>query len=195
MSLFEAPSPALVAALVRAQPLALVVSGGGESHHVTPLPLVPQIGLDGVITGFIGHFARRNPQVAAIEADPRALILFQGANGYIPPRAVSRASWAPTWNYAVAQFETAITLVPEGAATSIDILMEAVETSDWRPATHIPERQAAMMAHVVAFHARVIAQKAKFKLGQDENPTDFSQIVDWLGADPLADWMRRAREA
>jgi len=193
MTPFDAPDPALIAALVQERPLALLVSGGPGGFHVTPLPLLPRYDAAGGIASFEGHFARRNPQVEALRADPHAFAIFQGPQRYIPADTVADPDWVPTWNYVVAQFDVEIAFVPEDNRGSVDRLVERLEPGGWRPATHVPHRHEGMLAHVVAFEARVHRAGAKFKLGQDERTGHWNQIVDWLGGDPLADWMRRAR--
>lgn len=193
MKPYDAPSPGLIAAFVESQKLALIVSHSPSGVLTTPLPLIAHLDDSGHIARFEGHFARRNPHVEMLETHPRALLLFQGAHRYIPTGAVSDPAWVPTWNYMLAQFEVDIALTPLETRAAVDRLVDAVEPGDWRPATHIPQRHAPMLARIVAFDARVIRTSAKFKLGQDENPADWHEIVDWLGDDPLAIWMKRAR--
>lgn len=193
MTPFSNPRPDQLASLVSAYPLALVISDGPEGYAVTPLPLIAIKITDGAIAEFEGHFARRNRQVAMLQDDPRALLVFQGPHRYIPPDVVADPDWAPTWNYAIAQFEVEIRFTPEQTRASVERLMDHTGPQDWRPATHIPGRYAAMLDHIVAFRARVVRSSAKFKLGQDEQPAAFSNILDWLGDEPLADWMRGAR--
>ena len=46
---------------------------------------------------------------------------------------------------------------------------------------------------IVPFEARVVEQRAKFKLGQDEREAVFSEITEALGrsdSDALLAWMR-----
>lgn len=192
MTPFVPAGPADVAAMARAQPLALVVSGGAGEHAVTPLPLLVETDADGAVTGFFGHFARSNRQVAMIEAEPRALILFQGPQAYVPPAWVSDPTWAPTWNYALARFEVEIRLVPEENERSIVELAQALEGDRWTPAEMGP-RFHAMLPRIVAFRARVTASEAKFKLGQDERDQTFGEIVEALGDGPLTTMMKAAR--
>jgi transcriptional regulator len=193
---FDTPPPELVASLVRAQPLALLISGAPGRSMTTPLPLIAtRTAADGTITEFEGHIARRNPHTARLEEDPAALLIFQGPNRYIPAAAVTDAAWAPTWNYAIAQFEVEIMFTPEATRASVERLLDRLDPHDWRPATRIPERYEAMLRQIVAFRAQVTRASAKFKLGQDERPAAFDDIVGWLGDDPLATWMRQARDA
>lgn len=196
-SKFSPGSPADVAAFVRAQMLALVVSHGPEGYATTPLPLLPETNEAGEIVEFFGHFARDNPQAAMVRDQPRALILFQGPHAYIPPAWVSTPGWAPTWNYAVAQFEVDIRLLPQENDRAIAELVNVLEgrEADAWTVEAMGDRYAKMLPHIVAFRATVIRAEAKFKLGQDESATAFEEIVAALGDTPLSQMMRAARQS
>ncbi len=193
---FSPGSPADVAAFVRAQMLALVVSHGPGGYATTPLPLLPETDDAGEVIEFFGHFARANPQVAMVRDRPRALILFQGPQAYIPPAWVSTPGWAPTWNYAVAQFEVDIQLRPQEndrAIAELVNVLEGREPDGWTIEA-MGDRYARMLPHIVAFRATVVRAQAKFKLGQDESDTAFDEIVTALGDTPLSQMMRAARQ-
>ena len=192
MSLFDA-EPQDVEALVAAYPLAWVVSGGPADFAATPLPLLGETDAEGRIISLFGHFARSNPQVAALERDPRATILFQGPHGYISPTLVSNPTWGPTWNYAVARFDVDVAFVPAETGDSVWRLAEAVEKDRpprWTPAA-MGARYDELIQHIVAFRATVRSTSARFKLGQDERRETFGEIVAGLGEGDLAAWMRR----
>lgn len=194
MTPFDSPAPVQVTALVRAQPLALLISDSLDGFTTTPLPLmVSETDATGAIVEFEGHIARRNDHVAILEANPRALALFQGPHRYIPAGAVANPSWAPTWNYAVAQFELELRFTPDDTRASVERLLDTLGPDNWRPSTHIPERYDAMLRQIVAFRARVTRASAKFKLGQDERPAAFANIIAWLDDDPLAALMMSVR--
>lgn len=192
MSVFDA-EPQDVVALIAAYPLAWVVSGGPTDFAATPLPLIAETGGDGLIVSLFGHFARSNPQVALLERDPRATILFQGPQGYISPTLVSNPTWGATWNYAVARFEVDIAFVPEETGDAVWRLAEAVEKDRpprWTPAA-MGARYDELIKHIVAFRATVRTASARFKLGQDERRETFDEIVAGLSDSELAAWMTR----
>ncbi|WP_235364665.1 FMN-binding negative transcriptional regulator [Sphingomonas sp. ERG5] len=193
---FSPKSPADVTDFVRAQMLGLVVSDGPGGYAMTPLPFLPQVGPAGEVVEFFGHFARANPQVAMVRDRPRALILFQGPHAYVPPAWVSTPGWAPTWNYAVAQFEVDIRLLPEENDRAIAELVSALEgrEPDGWTVEAMGDRYASMLPHIVAFRATVVRAQVKFKLGQDESATAFEEIVVALGDTPLSRMMRAARQ-
>lgn len=183
-----------VLALVREHPLAWIVCREGDAP-ATPLPLLAECGGDGRIVALFGHVARRNPQVAALQAAPRALVLFQGPQGYVPPRLVSNPTWGPTWNYAVARFDVRIEFVPDETDAALERLAAHLEAGRGDPWTvdRMGARYDQLRRHIVAFRAHVERLHATFKLGQDELPGTFEEIVAGHGDPALVKWMRRTR--
>jgi transcriptional regulator len=183
-----------IADLIAAYPLAWVVSRSGEgASAATPLPLLAVADDEGRIVKLIGHFARRNPQVAVLEGDPRALILFQGPHGYVSPSWIADRTWAPTWNYAVIRIEADIRFDPELTDRALEDLvkrMEAGRPNAWSIAD-MGERYARLRTGIVAFEAHVRRLDHKFKLGQDERPEVFTQILAHSEDPELVRWMRR----
>ena len=194
MSPFQPRQDADIAALIDAYPLAWVLSGSTGKMAATPLPLLAETDADGSTISLFGHFALSNPHVAQLQANARATILFMGPNGYIAPRLVSNPSWGPTWNYAVLRFETELRFVPEETDESVRRLaafLERDRPDPWTPDDMGP-RRAELAKRIVAFRARVIETHARFKLGQDENPQTFDEIVAGLDDAALAAWMTRS---
>ena len=185
---FAPNSPADIAKLIADYPLAWVIS---RDFQATPLPLMVETDANGVIVSLIGHFARRNPQVDALVADPSALILFQGPEGYISPRFVSKSAWGPTWNYAVARFDVAIEFVPDEFDVAIRHMAAHLEHGQRDPwvVEDMGPRYAELRRYIIGFRAHVRHTHATFKLGQDEDETSFAEITAALGDTPLARWM------
>ncbi|MET0336743.1 MAG: FMN-binding negative transcriptional regulator [Caulobacter sp.] len=177
---------------VQDQILGLVIGGEGAAH-VTPLPLLAIRDEQSEVVEFFGHFGRSNPQIAALQADPRALVVFMGPHAYVSPTWISKPKWGPTWNYALAYFEVEIRFLPEENDKALAALVNAMEQGRWA-VDRLEERYEELAPHILAFRARVVRQTAKFKLGQDETPTTFGEILAHLGASPLADLMRKTRE-
>lgn len=177
-----------IADLIAANPLAWIVSPGAPESAATLLPLLAECDGEGRVVALFGHFAKANPQVAVLERDPRALILFQGPQAYVAPKLVSKPDWGPTWNYASAWFETELRFVPEETRSSVDRLAAALEAREAQPWTtaRMEGRMEGMLRAIVAFRARVIDHHAVFKLGQDESPKAFDEIVEGIGHPPLA---------
>ena len=194
---FTPKSEEQVLRLLLGHPLAWVVSLDEGEFRATPLPLRPRVGGDGRIEALEGHMARANPQFAALKRDARALLLFSGPQGYISPSWISERTWAPTWNYAVAQFLVTIAFdeTPARLDAHLDDLVGAMERG--RPnawsASEMGARYDTLKKRIIPFVATVVEQRAKFKLGQDENDSVFAEITQSLagsGSDALLAWMR-----
>jgi transcriptional regulator len=132
-----------------------------------------------------------------LQRDARALLLFSGPQGYISPSWVSNRTWAPTWNYAVVQF--VVTVAFDETAARLDAhlhdladAMERGRPNAWQP-SEMGARYEAIKRMIVPFEARVVEQRARFKLGQDERDSVFADITGALSrsdADALLAWMR-----
>lgn len=195
--IFAPASDEQVLRLVLQHPLAWVVSLDAGNFRATPLPLRPRVGAGGRIEALEGHLARSNPQWAALQKDARALLLFSGPQGYISPSWISNRSWAPTWNYAVVQFLVTIAFdeTPARLDAHLDDLVGAMERgrpNAWN-AMEMGGRYDMLKKRIVPFDAKVVEQRAKFKLGQDENDSVYGEITAALagsGADRLLAWMQ-----
>ena len=195
MSPFAPRSTADIVQLARDHPLAMLVSQGETGFAATPLPLLLETDEAGEPIALIGHFARSNPHVASLEADARAVAIFQGPHGYVSPRIISKPGWAPTWNYAVVRFQVEVAFQPERNDAAIRALVEAMEGRD--PAAWtvdaVGARYERLVQHVVAFRARITGTHATFKLGQDEDAASFDEIVAGIGDPALARLMQDQR--
>jgi hypothetical protein len=90
-------------ALMRAKPFAALISCGSSGLYATHLPTVlKDEGAYGVIEC---HLARANPHWKDLAEGNEALMIFQGAEGYITPNwypsKTLHGKVVPTWNYAV----------------------------------------------------------------------------------------------
>jgi transcriptional regulator len=195
--IFAPRSEEQVLRLVHSHPLAWVVSGGEGGFRATPLPLRPRVGKGGRIEAFEGHMGRSNPHCEALRQDGRALLLFSGPQGYISPSWVSDRTWAPTWNYMVVQFLVTIAFdeTPAQLDAHLDDLVRAMERGRekaWHP-SEMGARYETLKRRIIPFGAKVLEQRAKFKLGQDERDSVFAEIVEALEESkpgPLVAWMR-----
>ncbi len=182
--LYAARTQGDLVALLAAQPLAWLVSAGGDDAAATPLPLRAGFDADGKLVSLQGHLARRNPHVARLQRDPEAQVLLMGPHAYVSPSWLDDRTQAPTWNYASASFQVRVSLLNQVDAidAELDALvtqMEAGRANAWCMA-EMGERQARLAQGVIALRAEILSVQATFKLGQDERREDFDQIVRGL---------------
>ena len=180
--IFRPKDDAEIDRLVAAYPLALVISAARGQVQASPLPLVLQRRASGEAT-LIGHFSRFNRQLELVREEPRALIAFSGAQGYISSSWLRERKYAPTWNYEAVHFEVEITLEdePGAAQRALEILLQQVDApypNPWR-LEEMGARFEKLAAAIVPFRARVLGTQAQFKLGQGD-PQDL--LDDALGA-------------
>ena len=187
-----------LADLASQHPLAWICSRAAGGQLSTPLPLVPRFAPNGRIEAVEGHFARSNPQVAALRADGNACVLWMGVQGYVSPSWMADRTQAPTWNYATAQLRVAVRLIdePDAIVAHLRELTERQEAGRpraWSIAEMGP-RLASLAQRVIAFRAEVVDCQERYKLGQDERDDVYADILAGLAAqaDPaLPAWMRR----
>jgi len=88
-------------ALMRARPLATLVSAGSLGLYATHLPTVLKD--DGPYGVIECHLARANPHWKDLAEGNEALMIFQGPEGYITPNwypsKADHGKAVPTWNY------------------------------------------------------------------------------------------------
>jgi transcriptional regulator len=191
--IFAPASSEQVLRLVLAHPLAWVVSSMAEAFARHRCRCDRASGAAGVsrrskATWAFQRALRRPP------ARWRALILFSGPEGTSP--WVSDRTWAPTWNYAIVQF--LVTIAFEEPARLDAHLADLVESMErdrpraWQP-SEMGARYEALKRRIVPFEAKVVEQRAKFKLGQDERDSVFADIsaaLERAGSEGLLAWMR-----
>src|SRR5690606_25907699 len=102
---FREESLAVIHALIRDNPLGLLVTSGEGGLLANPIPFIlHEEGEKGTLRC---HLARANPQWRALAAGTEALVVFQGADRYVTPAWYAKKAVdgkvVPTWNYAIVQ--------------------------------------------------------------------------------------------
>lgn len=190
---FPSGSTADLLKLIAEHPLAWLVNHGNAGFDATPLPMLAETDGEGRLVSLLGHCSRRNAQVAALRANPAAVLLFSGPQGYMSPALVSKPQWAPTWNFAVAMIAIEVEFIEEETLASVEQLTDTMEASQPNPWTvaDAGERVDQLLPHIIAFRAHVRAIDARFKLGQEETAEVAAELIAGTADTELADWMRR----
>ena len=180
---FAPRSDADVLRLVNEHPLAWIVPRLNTAFAM-PMPLRIERIEDGRIATLIGHAPRHFTQTQQLRENPRALLLFMGPNGYVSPSWFHDRTQAPTWNFAIAQFDVRIDFIdtPEELDRVMRDLVGAMEQGRPNPwsVDEMHGRYAQLLARIVPFRATVLGAEAKFKLGQDERDDTWPEIIHGL---------------
>ncbi len=140
----------------------------------------------------LGHLARPNPQVAALDGGGEALVIFQGPHAYISPSWYGAGPAVPTWNYASVHAYGASRAITDRDWLN-DLLRrlserhEARETTPWRMQDQPEAFLNGMLGGIVGFEIAVGRLEGKFKLSQNRPGSDRPRIIAALEARGDAD--------
>jgi transcriptional regulator len=174
-------------ALMRARPLAALVSGGAVGLYATHLPTVLK---DDRPFGLIEfHLARANPHWKVLAECDEALIIFQGAEGYITPNWYpSKAETqmvVPTWNYAVVHAYGRPEVMRDKDLLrrhvgELTAQQERTEAQPWA-LTDAPESYIdVMLRGIVGFRFAITRLEGKWKMSQNREMKDREGVVGGL---------------
>lgn len=188
-SRYPAPSPEAVIDLVRANPFALVVSGGDPPVATHTPVILPGSALEGGM--LLGHMARVNPQWRSFGSD--LLVVFSGPHGYVSPTAYGYTPAVPTWNYAAVHVTGRVELIHDRAET-LAVVEETVRVMESRrdvawDMTSSRSRFESLIDGVVAFRVHVRTVHTNFKLSQDMPPDVRARVRADLSGHAVADLM------
>lgn len=194
---FDSKDRALAIALMRAHPLATLISTDEAGFpFLSHLPLhLEQRGDELVL---LGHCARPNPHWRYLQARPRALASFMGPQAYMSPRVYPERARVPTWNYLAVQC-TALARLIDAPLDKDRLLKKLIADHDpdyiaqWIALG--TEFQHKMLAGIVAFELTVVDLQCKLKLNQ-HRPEAHARMREIYGAGnaderALVDWMDR----
>ena len=194
---FHSHDPAHARALMRAHPLASLVSTDDEGFpFVTHLPLHAQERGDTLV--LLGHCARPNPHWRYLQARREALVTFMGPQAYLSPSVYPDLARVPTWNYLAVHCRVQARLIEEPAAK--DALLkqligdhEPPYAAQWRGLGEAFAHK--MLAGIVAFELEVVELQCKLKLNQHRRESHAAMYAQYRQGDPdaqaLAQWMER----
>ncbi|MEX6634540.1 FMN-binding negative transcriptional regulator [Hyphococcus lacteus] len=192
-SIFENFNKQDVSDLIAEYPLARVQPLPDRNQTSSLLPLLAEFDAEGAVESLVGHMARTNPLVGELSTRPNVTTFFQGPQSYISPSWVRKPDWAPTWNYVHLTVGGQIKFDALTIDDALERLVKVQESGRQNPwnITKMGERYRGLAAMVIPFRISVDKIHGKFKLGQDESPEIFSDIIEHLPSDDMARWMRR----
>ena len=194
---FRSDDPALAADLMRAHPLASLVSTDDTGFpFVSHLPLH----LEEREGRFVlwGHCAKPNPHWRFLQARPEALAVFMGPHAYLSPSVYPDLQRVPTWNYLTVHCRVRASLVEDPVAK--DRLLkkligdhEPAYAEQWRSLGE--EFAHKMLAGIVGFELQVTEWSCKLKLNQHRREAHASMREQYEAGNAneraLAGWMQK----
>lgn len=196
---FREDRPEVLHALLKAHPLATLVTAGaqGLSANLIPFMLDASRGEHGVLRA---HLARANDQIAELQSVDEALVIFQGAQSYITPSwYASKAEHGrvvPTWNYAVVQVWGRPRVIDDPAwlRVQIDELTRSQEEARPKP-WHVADAPDAFIESqvkgIVGLEIPIARIEGKWKVSQNRPMADREGVVTGLTTERRSPEMAR----
>src|SRR5262245_48336833 len=185
---FRVEDVAEMHALMRARPLATLVSAGAAGLYASHLPTVlKDNGSCGVIEC---HLARANPHCKDLAADGEALMICQGPQGYITPSwypsKALHGKVVPTWNFAAVHAYARPEVINEKDwllrhVTELSAQQERDEAIPWAPSDAPDAYIQAMLRGIVGFRFLISRLEGKWKMSQNRDVQDRIGVVEGLG--------------
>ena len=187
---FQEQRPEILHELMRARPLATLVTLSAEglnANHV-PLHLSQEPGPFGTLRG---HVARENPIWQDFDADAEVLAIFHGPEAYITP------SWypskkrtgkvVPTWNYAVVHAYGRMKVVEDAVwlraqLEALTAQNEAAFAQPWHLDDAPVDFIAKLTEAIVGLEITITRLVGKWKAGQNQPREDRAGAAHGLGA-------------
>lgn len=186
-NLFRVDDVAQMHALMRARPFAALVSAGELGLYASHLPTVlKDEGTYGVVEC---HLARPNPHCKELAEVREALMIFQGAEGYITPNwypsKAATGKVVPTWNYAVVHAYGRPEVVNDADwlrrhVTELTAQQEKAASKPWAVSDAPESFVNAMLRGIVGFRFPIARLEGKWKMSQNREMWDREGVVRGL---------------
>ena len=156
--------------VIKAYPLATVISVKNSSPLVTHMPLIYRES-DGKLIGHIDIF---NPQTPLMRDDNEITIIFSGPDCYISPSVYSTTQ-LPTWNYIKVHLKGTVEAIEskEALKESLIKMTEFLEAPDHKYVLDADnKRMEGNLDYIKMFEINITNWEGKFKLSQDKRKQD-----------------------
>jgi transcriptional regulator len=157
-------------AVIKAYPLAMLVSAKGSIPYVTHIPVI----YNDSSGKLVAPIDKQNPQVESLIDGAKVTLVFKGPDCYISP-SIYTSTLLPTWNYIMVHIEGTINLInePEAAKQTMVDMTHFLEAPAHK---YILEKDNPAMERFVnyiqAFDITITNWEGKFKLSQEKNAQD-----------------------
>jgi len=191
---FRVDDVAQMHALMRGRPFAALVSAGASGLYGSHLPTVLKD--DGEFGVIECHLSRANPHWRDLAAGGEALMIFQGADGYITPNwyptKAETGKVVPTWNYAIvhAYGQPEVKDDREWLKRHVGELTTQQEKGEAQPwkLSDAPDSYIDVMTRgIVGFRFAITRLQGKWKMSQNREKPDWEGVVRGLEARAAGD--------
>ena len=195
---FREDRPSVLHALMRDRPLGLLITTGASGVTANPVPfaLYPDEGPAGTLRA---HVARANPQWRDLRGGAEAVVVFQGAEGYVTPTWYATKAETgrvmPTWNTATVEARgPARTVEDEGwlcrQVDDLTAIHEGRRPRPWSvadaPGPYVDALIRGIVG-IVGIEVAVASLTGKWKVSQNQPPTNREGVARGFAADGSAE--------
>lgn len=191
-TVFREERPDVLQGLIRAHPLATLITAGSGGPIANLLPFsLHQGGEHGILRA---HLARGNKQLDSLREGSEALVVFQGPDCYVTPSwypsKAEHGKVVPTWNYAMVQARGNPLVIDDPAwlRGQIDRLTADQENGrehPWQVSDAPDDFIAAQLKAIVGIEIPIRSIEGKWKVSQNRLPIDRQGVIDGLRAEQL----------
>jgi transcriptional regulator len=185
---FEETRVDVLHALIREQPLGLLVTLADAGLQANPIPFL--IDPDPAPFGTLrGHVARANPVWRDTRGDVDALVVFQGPQAYVSPSLYASKAESgkvvPTWNYVTVQARGSLRAIDDAqwVRALVERLTRTHETGradPWAVSDAPADYIAAMLRAIVGIEIAPRSLTGKWKVSQNRGSADRAGVARGL---------------
>ena len=190
-------------ALMRAHPLATLVSHGPEGLEANHIPLLLEA--HGACGTLQGHVARANPLWKAGNVTGEVLVIFHGDDSYISPSGYAtkaeHGKVVPTWNYATVHAYGELKVIDDPVwllkqASALTNAHEVALPQPWAvndaPTDYIEK----MLGAIVGIEITITRLLGKWKVSQNQPAENRATLIAALekAGNPMAGLIRAGRQ-
>lgn len=201
---FEETRPEILHALMRARPLATLVTLTADGLEANPVPLLLSTSTDHQHGVLRGHVARANPLWKTCQAGSESLAIFHGDDAYVSPSWYpskhENSKAVPTWNYVTVQAYGVLRVVDDAVwlrrtLEALTLEHEANFAQPWSIADAPADYIEKMITAVVGIELRITRLSGKWKVSQNHPHANRQGValglrgVEHTGAAGMADWV------
>jgi transcriptional regulator len=198
---FEEKRPDVLHALLRVEPLGLLVTHGDAGLQANSVPFLfdAQAGPHGTLRA---HVARANP-VWRDAAGRDALVVFQGPQAYVSPgwypSKAEHGKVVPTWNYVMVQARGTLRAIEDAAwlhalVSRLTATHEATQARPWAVDDAPPDYVQTMLRAIIGIEIELTGLTGKWKVSQNRSAADRAGTAAGLATRPGEAAQRMARE-